>query len=75
MGIKKQHKIVYTCSDGTEFTNEQDARDYEFDTKCPPSNSGLRPKELRHWLTSNRNFVLDYIGTEYDPAPEEPNHD
>lgn len=71
MGIKKEHKTVYTCSDGREFTNEQEAKDWEFDTTCPPSMSGLKPHELRGWLIKNRNFVLDYIGTQYDPVAEE----
>lgn len=71
MGIRRQEKTVFTCSDGKEFTDEQKARDYEFDINCPPSNSGLSAKELRGWLLNNRNFVLDYIGTQYDPVPEE----
>ena len=68
MRIKESKKTVYTTSDGKEFTNKQAALDYEFDTTCPPSSSGLRPKELRQWLVNNRNFVLDYIGTQYDPT-------
>jgi len=71
MGIKTSNKTVYTCSDGTEFTDERKAKDHEFDTTCPPSRSGLRAKELREWLLANKNFVLRYIGREFDPEGEE----
>lgn len=70
MKIKQEKKTVYTTSDGREFTNHQEALDYEFDISCPSSSSGLNAKELRTWLKANRNFVLDYIGTQYDPEAE-----
>ena len=73
MGIKTSHKTVYTCSDGTEFTDERKAKDHEFDTTCPqPSNAiGFNPKEMREWLLKHKNFVLRYIGREFDPEAEE----
>lgn len=71
MGIKKQTKTVFTCSDGTEFTDEQKAKDYEFEITCPPGERGIQVSSLRKWLLKNRNFVLDYIGTQYDPVAEE----
>ena len=70
MGIKRQQKTVFTCSDGTEFTDEQKARAYEFDLNCVVGDMNLNRRDLRLWLLRNRNFVLDYIGTQYDPAPD-----
>ena len=75
MAIKKENKTVYTCSDGTCFDNESKAKDYEFDDWYTHSSTHLESPVgdeihasiLRRWLTRNRNRVLDYIGTEYDP--------
>lgn len=74
MSIKRQQKTVFTCSDGAEFTDEQKARDYEFDISCVTGDMNLNRKDLREWLLKNKNFVLDYIGTQYDPVPEESNN-
>lgn len=70
MKLKSEKRTVYYASDDKEFTNYQEALDYEFDISCPPSTSGLNAKELRKWLKANRNFVLDYIGTQYDPEAD-----
>jgi len=75
MAIKKETKTVYTCSDGTCFDNENKAKDYEFDdwygnitdSLQPPIGPEIDPSVLRRWLAHNRNRVLDYLGTEYDP--------
>ena len=75
MAIKKEKKIVYTCSDGTFFDDESKAKDYEFDdwfthsasTIESPVGDEIYASILRRWLTRNRNRVLEYIGTEYDP--------
>ena len=69
MGIKKQKKTVFTCSDGKEFTDEQQAKDHEFHLNCVVGDKCLNRKDLAEWLLKNRNFVLDYIGTQYDPVP------
>lgn len=69
MNIKEQQRTVYTCSDGKEFINEQEARDHEFDISCEFPDIHDK-KDLREWLLKKRNFVLDYIGTLYDPEPD-----
>lgn len=71
MRIKKEHKTVYTCSDGKEFTDEHQAKDWEFLLNCVVGDMALNRKDLREWLLKNRNIVLDYIGTQYDPEAEE----
>lgn len=73
MGIKTSNKTIYTCSDGTEFTDERKAKDHEFDTTCPqPGNAiGFQPKAMREWLLAHKNFVLRYTGREFDPEAEE----
>lgn len=68
MTINSARRIVYTCSDGKEFTEEQKARDHEFNITCTVGSMTLNIKDLREWLVKNRNFVLDYIGTQRDPV-------
>jgi|AntRauTorcE11897_2_1112592.scaffolds.fasta_scaffold124394_1 hypothetical protein len=67
MGIKKENQVVYTCSNGSIFTDENDAKEHEFDTGFKPGSLNTNPDRVRKWLINNKNFVLDYIGTEYDP--------
>jgi len=75
MAIKKDNKTVYTCSDGTCFEDESKAMEYEFEHWYTHNAKGLKsrvgdnihPSIVRKWLVRNRNQVLDYIGTEYDP--------
>ena len=75
MAIKKENKTVYTCSDGTCFDSKNRAKDYEFDYLYgniasvirSPDGDEIHPSIVRRWLDSNRNPVLDYIGTLRDP--------
>ncbi len=70
MGIKKETKTVYTCSDGKEFTSSSDAKDHEFDITYKADFIAGAPKDLRKWLKKHKNLVLDYIGTQYEPLPD-----
>ncbi len=73
MGIKEQKKTVYTCSDGREFTSHTDAKDHEFDINYKADFISSDPVALRKWLNAHKNFVLDYIGTQYDPEEDRSN--
>ncbi len=71
MAIKEQKKTVYTCSDGKEFTSHTDTKDHEFHINCIVGDLTLNNvKDLRVWLLNNKNFILDYIGTQYDPEED-----
>lgn len=71
MAIRSEKKTVYTCSDGKEFTDHQKAKDHEFDIGLGGGTGVGTPETVRRWLNENRNRILDYLGTMYDPEPKE----
>lgn len=72
MAIKQERKWIYTCTDGTEFTDEQKARDYEFRTLCSVGSMNLNNlRDLQDWLKKNRSIVMEYLQHSPDVRGEE----
>ena len=46
MGIKKENQVVYTCSNGSIFTDENEAKEHEFDTGFKPGSLNTNPDRV-----------------------------